>query len=146
MTGNNEEDSKTLYEMAKELSLRADSQKEIFSVVLIIAYIFELLYTGVLFGFFLLKENNIALHETMLKMALSYIDSRPNLKIYLIESIRNYTIICLLIIFVIFVVLYLISDLFLKVFYKTKIDTNLKSASEDYYYTSNPSARENKDK
>lgn len=146
MTGNNEEDSKILYEMAKELSLRADSQKEIFSVVLIIAYIFELLYTGVLFGFFLLKENNIALHETMLKMALSYIDSRPNLKIYLIESIRNYTIICLLIIFVIFVVLYLISDLFLKVFYKTKIDTNLKSASEDFYYTSNPSARENKDK
>ena len=57
-SGNKEADSLTLYEMSKELSARADSQKGIFSGILIVAYIFEALCIGVLYGMFLLKENN----------------------------------------------------------------------------------------
>ena len=88
-TGDKEKDSLTLYEMAKELSARADSQKGIFSWILVVAYIFEILCAGVLFVMFLLKENNIVLHETMIKMALSYINSVPNIKDFLIYSFQN---------------------------------------------------------
>ena len=70
-SGNKEADSLTLYEMSKELSARADSQKGIFSGILIVAYIFEALCIGVLYGMFLLKENNVILHEVIFDIALS---------------------------------------------------------------------------
>ena len=138
-SGNKEADSLTLYEMSKELSARADSQKGIFSGILIVAYIFEVLCIGVLYGMFLLKENNVILHEVIFDIALSLLGTASAY----IQILFNALYLLLAILLIVFILLFSIGTLLLKPFYKTKIDSNLKSALETYYYVCNPSAKEN---
>lgn len=138
-SGNKEADSLILYEMSKELSARADSQKGIFSSILIVAYIFEVLCIGVLYGMFLLKENNVILHEVIFDIALSLLGTASAY----IQILFNALYLLLAILLIVFILLFSIGTLLLKPFYKTKIDSNLKPALETYYYVCNPSAKEN---
>lgn len=140
-SGNKEADSLTLYEMSKELSARADSQKGIFSSILIVAYIFEILYIGVLFVLFLLKENNIILHEVMFEMVISFFGAYPMFTQLLLNALYMLG----GILFFVIITLFAVSNLFLKPFYKTKVDAGLKSALENYYYICNPSMKEKKE-
>lgn len=139
MTGNNEEDSRELLALAKELNLRCENQKGLFSFYGLFFYFIELICIVFLYGIYFLKENDIVLFKTFVDMAMIYLKPYLFMVVWMILGIS--LVICLL-----YMIINAIHNIFLKPFYKTKVLTNLKSALEVYFYECNPLEKENKDK
>lgn len=141
-TGDKQVDSKTLWDVTKELNARRDHQKGVFSLCLMPFLLAAIAYLAVLCIAYILKENNIIIFASMIDLTMAMIEPYiAPYKTYFVMGVE----VLVAVVVGLYTIFSAVLNLLLRPFYRTRVNVTLKNACEDYYYVCNPDAKALKD-